>query len=443
MNQREQFNLKAIINIILFSTLILGTSVKAQNIIGTFNPKEDFNFNLLYQITPNTSVYKLASQSEGEGIYKLELDSTITKGVYKIIYGTPMDENLFYVLYDGKQDIKYLFDKKKGVAFEDELNKLFHNYLQTRAELHEKLISALAEEGTNVKSINKLMIEAKKIQKEMEAKVKGNYFETFVTSLAFNLPEEYHSTTEFREYYKNHFLDNFDFNDSKLQASFLPSGIIRDYYHSFSGTDNQQILSEIVNHVNVENKYFAKNILSDLWSILKDDNYVDATFLAEKLIPIAEEARDANMVAKLQRYVRLAIGAKAPDFIIGNSLDLKTQTLHQIQGSEYYVLAFWNSRCGHCMRQMPELHWNMKKRAERVKAIAIGLEADSVKWLEEIQNFSHFTNTMFMGDDKRIIDELYDIRVTPAYFILNKDKEFIAKPKNLEALLEELDKLGL
>ena len=63
---------------------ILPTVIWAQHTIkGTFSPAKDYNAALLYKVTPTVSEY-ITNAKINKGVLKFKLDSTVTKGMYRI-----------------------------------------------------------------------------------------------------------------------------------------------------------------------------------------------------------------------------------------------------------------------------------------------------------------------------------------------------------------------
>ncbi|MBW7868054.1 MAG: redoxin domain-containing protein [Brumimicrobium sp.] len=433
--------------IILFSLYNIAFAQHA--ITGKFTPKESFHFNLLYQIKPDAIVYNVSSQGDSDGVYITELDKTKEKGVYKLIYGTPMDENFFYIIYNGKDDISFTFDKDKGVQFEDKENKLLADYLKKRSAVYNGFDYYLAQDKIEKKQIDNLIQQYNQMQESFEKEAENTFASLFIKSLYQKLPAHFTTKSEFQKYRADHFFSQFDFSNSFFQASYLPIELSKDFYNNFAinskEMDGIDAIDQIMLAMNNCTHTFQKKILSELWDeLVRREEIKSAIYLANKIIPLAEEENDLHQLAKLRKYVRLAIGAKAPNFFLGDSISPQTKTLYDIKGSNYYILAFWNSKCSHCLQQMPELYWNMKQIPEtNFRTIAIGFESDSTTYFKEIEKMPNFTHVMAMFGVRAKFTEDYDVRATPAFFILDSDKHIIYKPKGLEELLEKVNELNL
>ena len=75
-----------------FLLIFLPTVVVAQHTIkGNFSPPEDYEWAILYKITPATSIYIDNVQVNKKGSFEFQLDSTATQGMYKIVYALPQE----------------------------------------------------------------------------------------------------------------------------------------------------------------------------------------------------------------------------------------------------------------------------------------------------------------------------------------------------------------
>ena len=62
-----------------FLLIFLPTILAAQHTItGTFSPAEDYEWVILYEVTPISSLYIANTEVDKEGNFEFQLDSTIT-----------------------------------------------------------------------------------------------------------------------------------------------------------------------------------------------------------------------------------------------------------------------------------------------------------------------------------------------------------------------------
>ena len=103
---------------LLLIALLLPSLLLAQHTIkGVFSPAKDFNFALLYKVTPTLSDYVSNAEIQEDGSFEFKLDSTNTKGMYRLVYAVPQEDYNFDIIYNGKEDIELIFNSETGVEF--------------------------------------------------------------------------------------------------------------------------------------------------------------------------------------------------------------------------------------------------------------------------------------------------------------------------------------
>ena len=139
-----------------------------------------------------------------------------------------------------------------------------------------------------------------------------------------------------------------------------------------------------------------------------------------------------KMVDDIESSTRLRIGAKSPE--ITWEANGKKHALSTMEKAENYVLVFWSSTCSHCLKELPELHKELKGYGS-LKVLAIGLEDDEINW-KKVSNFSH---AIALGKWESDYAQTFNIQSTPTYFILDSEKRFIAKPESDKEVVEFLE----
>ena len=86
-----------------FIFAVLPTFVMAQhNIKGNFSPAKDYEWVVLYKVTPTSSAYIANTEINENGDFEFRLDSTVTQGMYKLVYALPQEEYNFDIIYCDK-----------------------------------------------------------------------------------------------------------------------------------------------------------------------------------------------------------------------------------------------------------------------------------------------------------------------------------------------------
>lgn len=432
---------------IIFLVLAATTLLQAQHTItGTFAPPEKYKWAILYKMSPTRPIY-ISQGKINEGKIAFTLDSTQTKGIYKIVYDIPQEEFNFDLIYDGKEDINFTFDKTNGVTFsQSSQNNLLNEYITSMSAVGKDIGAFYVNNLDDKKQLESLFKKQQKTQETFENKAQGKLVYEFIKASKPFIPEAYVDATTYITELQKHYFDYIDYTNPVLQSSnflmertlgymigFVPdeSDILQAY------ADN---LDEVYNHLQKAPINFQKSFMSDLWQKLVNYKLVDtANYLAEKyLIPVASELGDTDLVKKLSQFKNLSIGNVAPDFTWETNKDGKkvTQNLLGLDVAQNYILVFWSSTCSHCLKQIPKLHKFVKSLdGTKYKVIAVGLEDDNnTNWQSEIYYYPEFIHVYGPGKWNNPIGNKYGVRGTPTYFVLDKDKKIIAKPENFEAL---------
>ncbi len=172
---------------------------------------------------------------------------------------------------------------------------------------------------------------------------------------------------------------------------------------------------------------------------------------------------DSTKLAKVvERVVKMrptVCGAKTPNVILQDTSESKWVSLYDIN-AKYTILYFWDSGCSHCKKETPKLKTLYDKyKNNGVEVFAVGTEFEGDAWRKYIrENDLNFIN---VSDNPEInknayqylkyttIESLnfrdtYDIYSTPRVFLLDENKEIIAKRIGIDQLDNLLaDKLGL
>jgi len=432
---------------LLFLTIILPSMLFAQHTItGVFSPAKDYNIALLYKATPTISEYITNAEVGEDGSFKFQLDSTITKGIYRVVYAAPQEDYNFDIIYNGKEDIDLSFNSETGVTYNKSLeNTLLTSYGNSMSMVTQSIGNYFRQQSTDIKALKSIFKTQRETQLNFEEAAKGMITLQFIKANKPYIPENFEDVETYIENLKTHYFDYIDFNNVTLQSSnFLQERMLNYVFGMSTKGEDDEInykknIDVFYNEIKEVNNEIKRILLIDLWEQMADlghesiANYISETYL----IDIATALNDEQLVKDLLLFSNLSIGKKAPDFSLEIEKDKKkiTKKLSELDIAKTYILVFWSSTCSHCLEEIPELQTFVKTKAQdSTQVIAIGLENEPYKWKDLTYRYPEFIHVYGEGKwDNKISDD-YDVSATPTYFIFNNKKEIIAKPLDFKHL---------
>ena len=254
-------------------------------------------------------------------------------------------------------------------------------------------------------------------------------------------------------------------DDKKTQVN----GMLKDYFNHFQPLDeailNSPVYKEkLEEYINLSlesategNDYNEKVIMDWLdqyfYHIIDDESLVAATgeVMRSKMHRVTldnvQKHIDVNYLAqchasesdglkkRLAQYEKLAIGKDAPSFTWTDEAG-KVNKLSDYD-SEYYVIIFWASWCGHCGQILPQIY-DYLIQDDRVVTLAIGLDEDKDKWDFARSKYPKWTHYQAVEQWSNPIAEDYAVYATPTIYVLDKDLKIKGKARNLKELKNTL-----
>jgi len=253
-------------------------------------------------------------------------------------------------------------------------------------------------------------------------------------------------------YLKQHFLDDMNFQDTLSLRSNAWANKAISYLSLYSNNQytQKQLESEFIKAVTVILSRASVN--AEVYKFLLDyfvggfDKYhFDAviTYMADNFqdpFSCEDQARKTQLQKKLENFKKISVGKIAPDFTVPDPKG-KMIRLSEIK-SEYTVLVFWSSECGHCIQMMPQLkELYDKQKPRRWEVMTVSLDTSRREWTTFLrdQKLNWLNGSELKGFNSVSSDE-YNIFATPTMFLLDQEKKILAKPisyKELEQALRE------
>ncbi|MFW6257242.1 MAG: redoxin family protein [Prolixibacteraceae bacterium] len=405
---------------------------------------------------------------KGVGIFRG--DSLLPQGMYKIF----LDENNnFDFLLGADQQFQI-----SGPSFSAEQLKVegsaearvfieyvgFLKALQNRgAEIREKFKTAGEEEkeqlqtemeGLTKKLHNRWEEIAEELPNSFLAKfVKANYVPALDVS---TLPEEIQNNDSLLlrarfNFQRKHFWDNFDYTDERfLYTPFykpkLETWFTKVLYQNYDSI--KPYVFDFIEEVR-PNKRIFQFVTSWFLNSSINSNVMgmDALFVdlaREYYLSGAAFWATGESMEKIEENLLFAknnlIGMTAPDLTLEN-VDGEYVNLHQVDAA-VTVVVIYEPDCSHCKVFVPEFHDKVYRQYKNK-----GLEVFAIYSMDDKPEWTEFLTKHNLYDWINVWDEhhvsrfeiLYDARKTPVVYVLNENKEIVAKKmtvKQLEKYME-------
>ena len=397
-----------------------------------------------------------------------------------------LEMGMYFILLPNKQNFQLIIDEDQNFSFETDMkdlidsmkiqgskeNQLFYQY-QKFTQQKNKEAAPINREYSSSKIGSK---KHKKLSKQLEdignevLKFKYEFMREnpsifFVKLLKAMEPIEIPKAKKKQNgemdenfqynYYKSHYWDHYDLSDERIirtpifhdkMVSYLkeytpqiPDSInasIDTLIHKVKG--NETLFKYIINWTT--HHYESSKIMG------QDAVFVHLvfTYFITGQTPWIEEVQMSKIINKAMRISPNLIGAKAPHIQIPDNHGVD-QDLYQIN-APFTIIFFYDPDCGHCKEEAPKVRDVVKKYADKgVKVYAVCTEFDAEMWKDFIveQEIEDWVNVIDL-DNKSNFRGMYNVLGTPRLFVLNKEKEIIAKQIDalaLEKILENEFKL--
>ncbi len=398
------------------------------------------------------------AQTDQTGAFSFIPDSSIKPGMY-VVYAGPDEmlelvfnhENIKFKTTGSSMDSKIEFSESKE-------NKIYYDYIFVKTHNQYKLnllrpaIRNYPKDDpfyqTMVDEYNRLVTQLNNTVKVATINDPDKLAVRYIRSDLPVIPPPGLSEEEETEYLKKHFLDNIDFYDTALiNTSILSSRVIGylQLYQNNNMTKEEAeeamkpALDTILEKATLNGKvygYVLDYLVGGFETVGFDKLLI---YLADKDAAdnICEDSTRKEVANKLELAKKLAIGAVTPPIkaedIYGKSFDLMKVTAPKT------VLVFWASWCPHCTETLPKLKQIYEAGSGKFEVVAVSVDEDVNDAKNAIENygFNWINIAEGMGWDGKIPLE-YGIAATPTFFVLDKDKKIISKPRDMKELKQAL-----
>lgn len=412
-----------------------------------------------------------SAMSDGNGLAIFKGDKKLGEGIYFIV--SPHRVIMFEILMDYAQHFTVDYDSTKPGELKftgSPDNDLFAAYSDFLTKISPQL-TALQQEVKNAKSPADSLAATQELVKT--AARLTNYRNDVITKQPKSMLATLLQVAKIPErpaipivngkpdslypfyYVKNHYWDGVDFtSDVILHTPFFDSKL-DDYFKYYVSPNPDSIISE-VNYM-----LLASREAPDLHNYMLGkftDKYINPEYMGQDkvflfLFENFYSKGDTSWLNEKQRkyifdraYSLMAnqINEKASPLELTDTSGTKTVSLYDIKAPLTFI-AFWDPHCSHCKIQIPRLDsfYEAKWKNENVKILAVCVNDYVIDdWKKFIAE--HKLNGWYHGyetKEKRLqleqnneadYRQLYDITQTPTFYLLDANKNILAKGLSLE-----------
>ena len=416
----------------------------AQQIKGVFSPANAFKTTILYHLSEGKTNYVAYGAVNPNGEMQIELEASAPAGMYRLVYALPQSENNFEFIYSGTEPILFNFKNETGVEFTNSKeNQLLQSYNQLMANAQNDFVQLYAQPTLDTLNYKLRVQKIDSLQNAYERLSKGTIAAHFISATKPYIPSKIETVSEYISNVKTKYFEAIDFEDPILQNSnFLINKSI-DYTLRMH-TSATPLLQDYKANIDIVSQQFSTTkpsfqltnlvALNDL--LIESQYEAMALYLTKTyLLPLAIQLKDSEQISNSEEFMRIAIGVKAPDFKVNNQT-----SLYDLEDAANYLLIFWSSDCGHCLKELPKIYSYLESHPEKnFKVVAIGLEITPDKWNKTIKFWPQFTHVIAMGKWDSKLSKLYAVKATPSYYLLDASKTITSKPYLLKDLMDVLD----
>jgi len=249
------------------------------------------------------------------------------------------------------------------------------------------------------------------------------------------------------QHFRSHYWDFTDFSEEGIVRTPVFHNKLMDYFEKYTYKRQDSI---IVSCDNVLQKALSNKIVFQYALITLVNKYASSKVMGDDAVYVhlvknyyesedtwwIDEEQLNKMKERRVALEPLLIGKISPNLTLRDTTINRMISLYDVP-ADYTILYIWDPECGHCKKTTPKLGAFYKKhQTDNVMVYAI-----TTSNIEEIQKWKDFIKTHDL-DWINVSDlyhqtnfrKIYDVTSTPQVFVLDKNKEIIAKRIGVEQL---------
>ena len=342
-------------------------------------------------------------------------------------------------------------------------NKVFYSYLKYNEEKYQQnalikskidSLEALSLETEDLKTQRELLNkEAINFKLEVIEKNNGTFVSSLLNSMRdIEIPDSIKNSTDstlsFR-YYKQHFWDNLDLSDSSLLRTPVFMRKIKQYFEQVVVFHPDSVIVAI-DTIILKARPSDEVVGYLVWHFISEYqnpkfmgfdkvfvHLVDEYFSKEDM-PNTTPSVLISLQERADKLRPILLGMPAPQLLLIDSLG-SLISFQQITNN-YTILFFWDSDCGICGKEITELQKLIDQPEYDIEVYAINVNSDLEKWKKAVvEKNVPGINVNGTRSATKDFHDLYDIYGTPVIYVLDNDKNIVAKRIGADKITEFID----
>lgn len=412
-----------------------------------------------------TSLYPvdtLACQSNKASVIKN--NKVLDQGLYAIIFE---DQSKSDFLVAEKQVLNIHLKMESSLIAEvtgDAQSEAFSNYGNFMRKMHKQRDAAIKRYKENAKNSDSILVIRNELEnlnvgvrkyyatgiKQFNGQILGSIYSVL---LPVDSPKML-SQNEQRLYLKNHFFDHANFHDDKLtNTPFLINQLdvylnevvdqVPDSIAKYAikvvdkSTANNDVFKLVCNHI------FSYATQSKIMGMDKVQVAISKKYYLNGMAFWTNQEFRNKLQELVDKAEPVLIGKKAPEItLMSLNEDDGFVSLSDIE-AKYTLVFFWEPGCYHCQQAIPYLKEATKKYSPSTFTIfAVYTQFDKQEWKDYIfeKNLFNWVH-VYDKNNQSQVKNTYDVASTPMLYLLDKEKNIVAKkfdPKFLDPILKQL-----
>lgn len=229
-------------------------------------------------------------------------------------------------------------------------------------------------------------------------------------------------------------------NDERLWHTGFVHRLVYSYYSLSS------VLEGGVQHASdflassLANSPYKNTYIEEIIGVIQAQPTI-AEYFSQKMLEANQQCDDikgndmpSKIKRQLEQYSLLKVGNTAPDELLQNGKHISELP------AAYKLIVFWASWCEHCQKEIPELramYADLKK--QDVEVVAMGMDDNAQ--IHQIVSQANPWVSHFVGRDWNApTTQRYHVFGTPTYFLVDKNRKIVARPKSVSEVAQWLNR---